>query len=85
MSEVQKLSGTDRQQAAMMLSALEHLMADEAIALNPIEFEGLGAFISSKHPEYIQEDSHTGAVVLYPPRYSYRFQSFVEIENDDQH
>jgi len=79
MNEVQKRCGMDRQQCAMLLSALERLLVDEAIELNPVELEGLGTFVSTKHPEYIQEDPHTGATTLFPPRYSYRFQSSVEL------
>lgn len=79
MSEVQRRCGMDRQQGAMMLAALEHLLVEEAIALNPVELDGLGTFVSSKHPEYIQEDPHTGASTLFPPRYTYRFQSAVTV------
>lgn len=79
MNEVQKGCGMDRQQCAMLLSSLQHLLSEEAIALNPVELEGLGTFVSTKHPEYIQEDPQTGATTLFPPRYSYRFQSSVEL------
>lgn len=56
----------------MLLSALEHLMAEAAIDLTPVEFEDLGTFIASKHPEYVSEDPVTGEVKMFPPRYSYR-------------
>jgi len=79
MSEVQRYCGLDRQQSAMLLSAFEQLLVDEAIELNPVEVEGLGTFVSTKHPEYIQEDPHTGASTLFPPRYTYRFQSSIAL------
>lgn len=79
MSEVQKRCGMDKQQSAMMLTALEQIMVEEAIELNSVELQGLGTFVSAKHPEYISEDPQTGAMTLYPPRYSYRFQSAIEL------
>jgi len=79
MNEVQKRSGADKHQCAMLLSALEHLLVEEAIELNAVELQGLGTFVATKHPEYISEDAESGAVTMFPPRYSYRFQNAVEL------
>lgn len=80
MAEVQKRAGIDRQQGAMLLQAFERVLVREAIDLNTVHLEGLGDFIATKHPEYIQENAETGEVVMYPPRYSYRFQSEVKLQ-----
>lgn len=79
LSEVQKLSSLDRQQCSTLLKALTKVMVKEAIEQNAVSLDGLGQFVSSKHPEYIQEDPETGETVMYPPRISYRFQSEVKL------
>ncbi|MBR0037660.1 MAG: HU family DNA-binding protein [Bacteroidales bacterium] len=78
-TEVQKLSGLDKQACAALLSATEKLLAEEGMEQIPVEFEGLGQFVATKHPEYIEENPETHVVTLYPPRISYRFQSQVEL------
>ena len=79
MQELQRRTQADAQQCSMLLAALERVLADEAIALREVEMEGVGRFVSRKHPEYVSEDSETGDVILYPPRISYRFQAQMDI------
>lgn len=79
MNEVQKRCGMDKHQCAMLLSAFQHVLVKEAIELHPVQLDGLGTFAASKHPEYVAEDPETGNVVMYPPRYSYRFQSTIQL------
>ncbi|MBO6013097.1 MAG: HU family DNA-binding protein [Bacteroidales bacterium] len=78
-SEVQKVSGLDKQVCATLLSATVKLLAEEGTEQIPVEFEGLGTFVATKHPEYIEENPETHVVTLYPPRISYRFQSQMEL------
>ena len=80
LTEVQKRSKMDRQTVSALVSALEHILSEEAITGNPVEIDGLGQFVSHKHPEYIQTNEKTGEVVLYPPRFSYRFNSFIKLD-----
>lgn len=68
----------DKQQVSALVSALEHILVEEAISGQVVEIDGLGQFISHKHPEYIQTNEETGESVLYPPRISYRFNSFIK-------
>ncbi len=79
LAEVQKRSGLDKQSCAALLSATEKLLAQEGMEQIPVEWEGLGQFIATKHPEYIEEHPETHVVTLYPPRITYRFQSQVEL------
>ncbi|MBQ0057192.1 MAG: HU family DNA-binding protein [Bacteroidales bacterium] len=79
LSELQKRSGMDRQMCSALLSATEKLMVEEATMLVPVRFEGLGEFVPTKHPEYIDQNPETGQSVLFPPRISYRFHSEVEL------
>ena len=78
-NDLQRRSGLDRQQCAMLLKALVGVMTREAIDLNEVHLEGVGTFVSTKHPEYIDENVATGQSVLYPPRISYRFQSEMKL------
>lgn len=75
MQELQRRTQLDAARCSMLLTTLERVMADEAIGTREVEMEGLGRFVSHKHPEYVEEDPETGEQVLYPPRISYRFQS----------
>lgn len=78
-SELQKRCGLDKQSCSALLSATERLLVENAIELVPVDFEGFGQFVSSKHPEYIQENTETGEVVMYPPRITYRFHSQINL------
>lgn len=73
--DVQKLCHLDHQQSMVLLNALGKLMAQAGVEQVPVTLSGLGTFTSHKHPEYIQEDPHTGAQTLYPPRITYRMQA----------
>ena len=77
LSEVQKASKLDKQQVSALVSALEHVLCNEAININSVEIDGLGQFIAHKHPEYIKTNESTGETVLYPPRISYRYNSSI--------
>ena len=77
MQEVQRRTRLDAQQCGLLLTSLQRVLADEAIARRAVELEGLGRFVSHKHPEYVAEDGTTGELMLYPPRISYRFQSYI--------
>lgn len=77
MQALQARTQADAQHCSMLLTTLERVMADEAIALREVEMEGLGRFVSHKHPEYVEEDPETGEQTLCPPRISYRFQSHI--------
>lgn len=79
LGEVQKKCNLDKPTCSALLAAMEKLMVEEAVSLVTVEMEGLGQFVSSKHPEFIQENPVSGEVVLYPPRITYRFQSQVEL------
>lgn len=79
LTEVQKKSKLDKQQVSALVSALNHVLSEEAITGHTVEIEGLGQFISHKHPEYIQTNDETGEIVLLPPRISYRFNSFIKL------
>lgn len=79
LNEVQKRSSLDRQHCSMLLKALTKVMVEEAIEQRTVSLDGLGQFISAKHPEYIQENPETGETIMYPPRYSYRFHSEVKL------
>lgn len=74
-SELQKTCHMDHHQCATLLSALQKLMVQAAIDQIPVTLHGLGTFTSHKHPEFIQEDEHTGEQTLFPPRISYRMQA----------
>lgn len=80
LSEVQKSSKLDRQQVSALVSALEHILSEEAISGNVVEIKDLGQFISHKHPEFVQTNEETGEVKLFPPRISYRFNSFIKLD-----
>ncbi len=78
LTEIHKKTKMDKQQVSALVSALEHILVEEAISGQVVEIDGLGQFISHKHPEYIQTNEETGESVLYPPRISYRFNSFIK-------
>lgn len=80
-SFLQKSCHLDSTQITMLLSSLCRLMAEQAVNLQAVAVDGLGTFTSHKHPEYIQEDEHTGAMVLYPPRITFRFSAAQPIDN----
>lgn len=82
LAEVQKRSGLDKHTCAALLSAAEKLLVEKAVDLVPVELEGIGVFVSTKHPEFIQENQDTGETVLYPPRITYRLQSHVDLNQD---
>ena len=77
---LQKTCQIDSQQCSMLLNALCKLMAQAGVEQVPVTLQGLGTFISHKHPEYIEENPQTGLQTLYPPRITYRMQ--VEEEQD---
>lgn len=72
MNEIQKMARLDRHQTSALLNSLEKILADEAIDQNSVQLDGLGTFISHKHPEYIQDNNQTGEAILYPPRITCR-------------
>lgn len=72
---VQKACRADGQQCSMLLNALCRLMSQAAVEQVPVTLQGLGTFVSHKHPEYIQDDPQTGRQTLYPPRITYRMQN----------
>lgn len=80
LSEVQKSSKLDRQQTSALVSALEHILAEQAIAGNVVSLNNFGQFISHKHLEYVVDNAETGESVLYPPRISYRFNSDIKLK-----
>lgn len=75
LSDVQKACHLDSQHCSMFLNALCRLMAQAAVEQVAVTLDGLGTFISHKHPEYIQEDPLTGQQTLYPPRITYRMHA----------
>ncbi|MCF0179301.1 MAG: HU family DNA-binding protein [Bacteroidales bacterium] len=79
LTEIHKKTKLDKQQVSALVSALEHILVEEAISGQTVEIEGLGQFISHKHPEFIKTDEETGQSVLYPPRISYRFNSSIKV------
>lgn len=54
-----------------MQSAIK-LMAEQATEQIAVEWEGIGHFVATKHPEYVAEDPDSGLQTMYPPRISYR-------------
>jgi len=79
LSNLQHKSKFDKQQTSALLSALTHILANEAIAGNIVEIDNLGQFVSHKHTEFVQKSKETGESILYPPRISYRFNSFIKL------
>ena len=79
LTEIHKKTKLDKQQVSALVSALEHILVEEAISGQIVEIEGLGQFISHKHPEFIKTNEETGETLLYPPRISYRFNSSVKL------
>lgn len=77
--QLQHLTKFDKQQTSALMSALNHILANEAISGNIVEIDDFGQFVSHKHSEYVKESENTGEVVLYPPRISYRFNSFIKL------
>lgn len=72
LSEVQKSCHLEFPQCLSLNDNLQKMLGKAAVEQIPVRLKGLGVFVSHKHPEYIQEDSQTGAMTLYPPRISYR-------------
>ena len=79
LTEIHKKTKLDKQQVSALVSALEHILVEEAISGQIVEIEGLGQFISHKHPEFIKTNEETGETLLYPPRISYRFNASVKL------
>ena len=79
LSEVQRRCGLDRQVCAALMSSAVKLMAEQATEQIDVEWQGIGRFVSTKHPEYVAEDPATGMQMMYPPRITYRLQSEVEL------
>lgn len=71
-AEVQKSCHLDMQQCMSLTDTLQKMLGKAGVEQIPVLISGLGVFVSHKHPEYIQEDSSTGTMTLYPPRISYR-------------
>lgn len=71
-AEVQKSCHLDMQQCMSLTDNLQKMLGKAAVEQVPVLLSGLGVFVSHKHPEYIQEESSTGIMTLYPPRISYR-------------
>ena len=80
LSEIHKQSKLDKQQVSALINAMLKIMAEEAISGNVVEIDGLGQFVSHKHPEFIKNNEETGEVTLFPPRISYRFNSSIKID-----
>lgn len=81
LTEINKRTNLDKQQVSALVSSMLKIMAEEAISGNIIEIDGLGQFVSHKHPEFVKSNDETGEVVLYPPRISYRFNSSIKLDN----
>lgn len=79
MAEVQHRCGLDRQTCSALMAAAVKLMAEQATEQIPVEWKGIGQFVATKHPEYVQEDPDTGFQTIYPPRITYRLQSEAKI------
>lgn len=79
LAAVQQVSGLDRQSCAALMQATVKLMAEQATEQIAVEWEGIGQFVATKHPEYVQEDPDSGLQTMYPPRITYRLQSEVEL------
>lgn len=79
MSEVQQRCGLDRQACSTLMTAAIKLMAEQATEQIPVEWQGIGQFVATKHPEYVQEDSESGFQTIYPPRITYRLQSEAKV------
>jgi len=47
-------------------------MAEQATEQIAVEWDGIGHFVATKHPEYVAEDPESGFQTMYPPRISYR-------------
>lgn len=78
-AEVQRRCGLDRQGCAALMQATVKLMAEQATEQISVEWEGIGQFVATKHPEYVQEDPDSGLQTMYPPRITYRLQSEVNL------
>jgi nucleoid DNA-binding protein/nucleoid-associated protein YgaU len=74
LADIQHRSALDKATCSLLLSGLERALQEEMIHATTIRLPGLGLFIPHKHPEYEQEESETGDIVLYPPRITCRFQ-----------
>ena len=61
------------------MQATVKLMAEQATEQISVEWEGIGQFVATKHPEYVQEDPDSGLQTMYPPRITYRLQSEVNL------
>lgn len=79
LTELHKKSKLDKSQVSALVSALNRIIAEETIVGNAVEINGLGQFISHKHPEYVKPNEKTGESVLYPPRISCRFISSIKL------
>ena len=79
LSEIHKKSKLDKSQVSALVSALIRLIAEEAVAGNSVEIDGLGQFVSHRHPQYVKTNEETGETILYPPRISCRFNSSIKL------
>ncbi len=73
--EVQKSCHAEMPRCLMLMGSLQKMLGNAAVDQIAVVLSNLGVFTSHKHPEYVQEDSQTGAMTLYPPRITYHFQS----------
>ncbi len=72
LTEVQHRCALDRQVCSALMQSAIKLMAEQATEQIAVEWEGIGHFIATKHPEYVAEDPESGLQTMYPPRISYR-------------
>lgn len=82
MQELQHRIRLDKQQTATLMTCLERILTDDAVAIREVVWAGMGRFISHKHPEYVEQNATTGETVLYPPRITYRFQADRTLEDN---
>ena len=82
MQELQHHIRLDKQQTATLMTCLERILTDDAVAIREVVWAGMGRFISHKHPEYVEQNATTGETVLYPPRITYRFQADRTLEDN---
>ena len=82
MQELQRRIRLDKQQTATLMTCLERILTDDAVAVREVVWPGMGRFISHKHPEYVEQNATTGETVLYPPRITYRFQADRTLEDN---
>lgn len=77
MTEVQQRCGLDRATCSALMTAAVKVMAEQATEQIAVEWEEIGQFVATKHPEYVAEDPDSGMQTMFPPRITYRLQSEV--------